>query len=264
MTTWPDTLYHYTSWQAFVAIVQSKSLRLSGRWNLNDSNEGAVFPARLRELAASLPRPVGPPVENVLEPLARLEAYIGCFSADPDLLSQWRGYAANGAGVCVGFSRAALFDVVRGDSRALLRPVTYADSVGGLNQETTDLMRAMLMSTGTPNAAFLQSAAKVMWEIKNRAFSEEREYRLILMLEEIMTETPLALLSGATVCRNWRGADEGLREFVELNFAMYADRLLTEVVLGPRCDSHPDVLRRFLAARGFPATTVRKSVASYR
>lgn len=29
--------------------------------------------------------------------------YAACFSEEKDLLSQWRGYANNGAGVAIGF-----------------------------------------------------------------------------------------------------------------------------------------------------------------
>ena len=39
-----------------------------------------------------------------LEQCTTKNIYVASFTANPDLLSQWRGYCPNGAGFCLGFS----------------------------------------------------------------------------------------------------------------------------------------------------------------
>jgi hypothetical protein len=257
-----DLLYHYTSSNVFASILARPCLWLSGRWNQNDSNEGRVFGRHLRDLASKHSIATDK-VEAILSSLESLESYVSCFSANGDLLSQWRGYASNATGVSIGFRREALISLVKGDTMSLLRPVTYADELAELCDETRDLMLALLRSTGTPRQPFLMSAAKVMWEIKNRAFSEEAETRLIFTAPSEPGSLPIQLKSGATVTRKYRAVDTGIREYCEINMDNIMPDAIGEVILGPRSDSHIDVVKRMLAAVNSGAL-VRCSSATYR
>jgi hypothetical protein len=260
MATGSDLLYHYTSTQAFVSIIQHKCLWLSGRHNLNDRNEGCVFGTLLRKVADV--EQLQDNVERVLKDLESLEAYVCCLSSKGDLLSQWRGYASNATGVSIGFRKSSLVDLVRGDARSLLRPITYADEFSELKGETVKLMQALLRSTGTPGDKFRTTAAQVVWEIKNRAFEEESESRLIVVLPTADSAPAVKLESGAPLSVKHRAADGGVREYCELIFEGMLSAI-EEVIIGPRSDSHVDVVRRFLRAMGCKAE-VRRSVATYK
>lgn len=255
----PATLFHYASSETLVSIVQHRSLRLGGRWNLNDSDEGKVFARHLQTIADSELVPESD-VRKVLDELSKFESYICCFSEKPDILSQWRGYANDGSGVSIGFNRDRLIDIVRGDPRCLLRPVTYADEPSGISSEIRSLMVSLLKSTGHPTPEFLQSAVKAMWEIKNSAFREEAEHRIILTIDGT-EENKIELTSKVSVCKKFRGVPTGVREFWELPLP---SGIITDIVLGPKCDSHEEVVRRLLRSEGHSAVKIRRSEATYR
>lgn len=257
----PSTLYHYTSTQAFVAIVEGKCLWLSSRHNQNDSNEGHVFEERLKEIAEE--EALSHNVDKILADLKNFEPYVCCFSADDDLLSQWRGYANNATGVSIGFKRSSLIDLIRGDGQVLLRPVSYADESKDLSADIRRPMLAMLRSSGTPSADFQRTAAKMVWEIKNRAFREEAEHRLIFLpAASGHGQLTYHLGSGASIERKYRAADGGIREYCELR---WADMLsaITRIVVGPRSDSDVEAMKRFLRRAGCSADVV-PSKATFR
>ncbi|WP_437734473.1 DUF2971 domain-containing protein [Sorangium sp. So ce1335] len=258
---WPGILYHYTSSHALISILQSRCIWLSGRWNLNDTDEGAVFRRHLQSYAESESLD-GSNVERVLAELASFESYVSCFSSKGDMLSQWRGYANNGTGVSIGFNTSSLIGVIDGGSVCLLQKVAYADKVEDLTVETKSLMKALLTRKGEPGLEFKQSAAKVMWAIKNSAFAEEDEYRLILT--SLPGARDVALPSGASAKLKHRPTDAGIREYYELSLGPRYDTAISEIILGPKNDSHVDVVQRFLASVGLPDVPVRKSVATYR
>ena len=99
-------LYHYCSNDTFLKIVEKSELWLSELTLSNDSMEGAwVREVLLKECRE---RNLSP---HALDDFAKkttflLEVFSAagfCLSAEGDLLSQWRGYADNGAGVAIGF-----------------------------------------------------------------------------------------------------------------------------------------------------------------
>lgn len=104
-------LFHYCSTETFVQILKNSTLRLSELAVSNDTQEGRVV---LEVLWGALER-LGMPSAglNVLRNAELHESWTStalgvCLSQEPDLLSQWRGYADNGRGFSVGFRREAL------------------------------------------------------------------------------------------------------------------------------------------------------------
>lgn len=120
-----ELVYHYCSMQTFYSIVTNHTVRLSEIDKSNDRQEVVWMKDFIREaflqqytaspaaLRKRLPRAAfAGYLENGLEKCFGPDAwysYLGCcFSKRADLLSQWRGYADNGAGVCLGFDKALL------------------------------------------------------------------------------------------------------------------------------------------------------------
>ncbi len=260
--TWPPVLYHYTSSSALLSILHSRSIWLSSRWHLNDFNEGEVFGKHVLSYASANGTDSAT-AHAVAERLAGLECYVSCFSSERDMLSQWRGYATDGTGVCVGFKSKTLVNVISGSPTALLKKVIYADDHSQLDDETQGLIAALLKSTGEPREAFVQSVAKVKWAIKNKTFREEDEYRLILTPDP---KTPsVSFDSGAKAVRGYRASDKDVREYYDFSFASVSpNELLHEIVLGPKNGSNDDVIRRLLDDGGFDQVTIDRSTASYR
>ncbi len=109
----PRSLYHYTSLEALVSIVQTRKLRASNIRFLNDSSESlwlkqhAVF--ILRKQASAQPQQ--PDVKGIVEAIESwpLQShFVASFTEKSDDLSQWRAYCPLGQGVSIGLATECL------------------------------------------------------------------------------------------------------------------------------------------------------------
>ncbi|MEN3940569.1 DUF2971 domain-containing protein [Prosthecobacter sp. SYSU 5D2] len=112
----PDELYHYTSGESLLAIINSQCLLATERTFLNDPKEFQWGLGVFEEyLNASKKKYSSGFLEQISYSLADkiqddLRIFVVSLSARPDLLSQWRAYAANGTGVSIGFDGSILRD----------------------------------------------------------------------------------------------------------------------------------------------------------
>src|SRR5271154_3613127 len=100
-------LYHYCSNSSFLSIIGSSGIRASEFSLSNDHLEGKWSKRLLNDFCS---KKVGMQLIQrglLLEQFDGLLEYFGavgvCLSEDGDLLSQWRGYAADGGGIAIGF-----------------------------------------------------------------------------------------------------------------------------------------------------------------
>jgi hypothetical protein len=109
----PRTLYHYTSLDALVSIVQSKRLRASNIRFLNDRTESL----RLKESVVEIlqKRAASAEDEEIVRVIVDLlgahptqSHFVASLSEKCDLLSQWRAYCPSGLGVSIGFPSGVL------------------------------------------------------------------------------------------------------------------------------------------------------------
>jgi hypothetical protein len=146
-------------------------------------------------------------LDAVIEQVAKLRQlgptyrmYAVCFCAEPDLLSQWRGYGASGGGFALGFSCQAMLDYI-GNTELGISKVWYdpADQLQ-LVKETVSSACKTLERVAADSGQF-QGAADLVREtasfvlpilcqfavtLKSPAFREEREWRVVdydLLLE---------------------------------------------------------------------------------
>jgi hypothetical protein len=106
-----DTLYHYCSTASFHAITQSHALWLSSLSLSNDTMEGKLVARAIARLAErdSLESKGFRLLQRIIVLLELAFDGLGfCLSEKDDLLSQWRGYAADATGVSIGFSKEYL------------------------------------------------------------------------------------------------------------------------------------------------------------
>jgi hypothetical protein len=112
----PAELFHYTSGDSFLSIINSQRMLATERSYLNDPQEfqwgfGAIQ-ARLasqgsKYTADFLEQTHAAITEKTFD---NLRLFVLSLSANPDLLSQWRAYAAEGTGFAIGLDGAALRD----------------------------------------------------------------------------------------------------------------------------------------------------------
>jgi hypothetical protein len=109
----PKTLYHYTSLEALVSIVQSKRLRASAIQFLNDTSEAVrlkedVVSILRKRTSSSKDQEILKTLIDALDPGPKQSLFVASLSEKSDLLSQWRAYCPSGRGVSIGFSSDSL------------------------------------------------------------------------------------------------------------------------------------------------------------
>lgn len=113
----PNELYHYTSGQSFVSIINSQYLFATERSFLNDPNE---FEWGLNEINSIINNLNDNQYSsNFIEQIKlslmekqqdNLRLFVLSLSANSDLLSQWRAYAEDGKGFAIGLDGKVLRD----------------------------------------------------------------------------------------------------------------------------------------------------------
>lgn len=272
------TLFHYTNSAIAATIIQNRKIRLSPSWHLNDPREGKDFPELLEAFSIAKGRPAG----WSTGPLKKFDYhfYVACFSEDGDVLSQWRAYASDATGISLGFDREVLFSVLNGQSELVARPVEYADVISDLKTadsnsppgtihlpsagEAYKALDSILThgENGTLSPEYLQTLAKIRFAVKRKAYSEEKELRLMYTPtnHNSITKTNNAILK-----RQYFGGLDAIRDYYELAFdEIIWPKLLTHIFLGPKNTSQLSVFRDFLDFHGLHSTKINTSAAHYR
>lgn len=297
MTFEASLLYHYTTATGLKGIVDDGSIRASDAEFLNDAMElrfgrdelhealiaeaeriapeadlnlggGAEYSrATVMRSAASHLRPDG-----IFLSKQAHSVYVACFCEGGDLLSQWRGYAAEG-GYAIGFSSAALRDIgpitttleVTGEEGGILDhldgpslevrlvQVSYGpDAIAPVVRRVVETVAPH--PVGHPGSKGWAQALVVLPElatIKHAAFEEECEWRLLVVGSQGLENVQFRI--GAL----------GLIPYIPLSLPTNS---IAEIVIGP--GPHPDVREhgviRFLAMNGIDDVSVRHSSAPYR
>ena len=104
-------LYHYCSQEAFLSILRTRTFRCSALSLSNDTMEGKWIHKIFSDICDE--DGLKEQDKNLAIMLLSIvnEFYEGfgfCLSALGDSLSQWRGYAQDGEGLCIGFSKDGL------------------------------------------------------------------------------------------------------------------------------------------------------------
>ncbi len=290
-------LYHYCSNDTFLSILRNSELWLSELTLSNDSMEGIwvreVLLEECRERNLS-PQALDDFAEKTTSLLEFLSAAGFCLSAEGDLLSQWRGYADNGAGIAVGFDRndlKALCDGTKEEvigptlgkviyespkQRAAIRP--HADRLEKFinkgiltdiailperrSNEEDEIGRELKTHY---NFQFLRMM-DVLFIIKNKAFSEENEWRILRLL--IKADFENNTLKGGPYRDpqnlDFRARGDHIVPYLRLPIPDDKKGCIKEIILGPRNRTPEPVIRAVLEKYGFENVNIRRSAATYR
>jgi hypothetical protein len=93
-----------------------------------------------------------------------------------------------------------------------------------------------------------------LYRLKNPRFSEEREWRLLSFLGASVWQTRSEFLSRR----------DALVPYRKVRLKDMSDRVISEVMIGPKNKTSTGALRQYLRARGLTDVEVRKSAATYR
>ncbi len=198
------TLYHYTSLDGFMGIVQSKAIRATKIQYLSDASEFAyAFGLLVDEVRALRGRVSGDKAKEFLDAVSEdpnlkhgtpLNTFVSSFSKNGNLLSQWRAYCPPEGGVSVGFHPEDL-EVSSGDQWFFLAPCVYEPA------EQRKMLTGLLMQNlGYLDSEDSPSTERIAGEcgdfvfnhflvlgpcLKDPAFREEQEWRLVSRMIDI-------------------------------------------------------------------------------
>ena len=301
----PDILYHYCSVDTLVNILQNRSLRISEIAKSNDSMECKwleknILPKKIRECVEQNSRlkDSDQAIKNdiVLKCLDRYFNYYGdnidiqaarlvlamCFSQEGDLLSQWRGYAADGLGVSVGFTKELFEKIVEVNRFIHIRKVLYSekDQMNCFDKEIREYVEEVILNKNVSSYASLISLLAPIAEdaiaMKNPAFGEEKEWRLFTFFKKVEN---LNDLNGDFERMGLNNLMSKLGYSVRSNkLVYYRDLLLdavhgkdqlidyvAEIILGPKCKLSERDDNLLLGSNGWDTSRIKisKSTATY-
>ncbi len=195
-------LFHYTSMSGFLGIIESKSIWASNIHYLNDHKE---FCLTLELAQGVIKSRKEKDIENhslYVEMQANLQLmertiYVTSFSEDGDSLSQWRAYSGGAGGFSIGFCSDELWDLsnqntVKFNNRSdpstnphiIFSKCVYEknDQLELINQVIDSSIKSALSPSESPTLSFMANLELHAPFLKDIAFKEEREWRLVMWL----------------------------------------------------------------------------------
>ena len=284
-------LYHYCSNNAFHSIIENRRIWLSSLSLSNDSMEGKLVAEILARIAKAdgLDQAATLRLQESVSGLEKIIEGLGyCLSEDGDLLSQWRGYAADATGVSIGFTKDYLeqfAEASRSSEKAgftlqrveydpeiqknLIKP-TYVEIKKLINEGAFKFPgKRSLLDTRSDDEvkiddkkitdAFSQLSFTLLalfaklFLLKTSAFREEREWRLISYFVK----------SGDDNC-SFRALNDRIVPFREFELLESESGSIVEVILGPKNTTPNYVIENFLKQSGFANVKILHSEATYR
>lgn len=262
------TIWHYTNGAGFLGILRSHSIWASSLLFLNDSAEiyhtfktARDFASysgcdeldkRLIDLAIDH---AGGSSGNVISAVMNVSIFAASFSLKSDDLNQWRGYASNSGGYCVGFSPSTLREFgakqgfglervryQRDEQYQLIQPV-----VGDFLTESRKLSLSIEQLKGLDGTwpwenvhetlprlvdNFLVKLKSIAPVLKHQSFAEEEEWRLVSQIGR-----------GSTYPVEFSDTDRGLVPYVPVALSEPDEIMnLRAVIIGPSPRSHLNLL----------------------
>lgn len=218
-----NILFHYTSHTALHSIVENKTIRLTHAYYLNDSNE-ILFAIRSFELLLDSHHKKERSLKRA-DFIIKLKEWLGGFkdnahyifvfslSKHINLLSQWRAYTPHGSGISFGFEVESLKKWCERKDLDLVECIyTREEREKVLNDEILRIFALYdskfsifdenFVSSNCEYLDFMNSLAepllKLFCRIKDPAFKEEGEWRLISNYYQYYSHTDIKFRPGKT------------------------------------------------------------------
>jgi len=273
-----EALYHYCTPTAFQAICENKTIRFSDIFSMNDFMEMHwgydVWESVARRTASDLGRDFIESVDAVISqaninvlPLA------ACFSTQGDVLSQWRAYADDGSGFCIGFNAKHMTQLAARSLQVLYDRDRQEQEL----ERAIRVIHEVRMEDESNDADFIDVCASVACDLaayKNPAFMEESEIRLLHIVVFERSNNALRLKAAGGTAFGEKTEPEVIEFTMRGSVPVpHVDMSIVdpsgahpirEVLLGPRNDALPTAVSVFLETLGIGNVSVKKSAASYR
>ncbi len=286
----PPILYHYTSMQALLSIVEKGRIWATHIQYLNDSSEIVTMwktvLGRLEQRRANAKSPEEAAYLSKIAEAAQqrqsLNEFVASFSEKGDDLSQWRAYCSAGPGFSIGFASSALQSKWVADPTgckasfvgAQLFKVRYLNEDN--EQHTSELdpaidsllqipskLEPIVDVMGSPSNEQLVVAwlSVIAPSYKHAAFRDECEWRMVM-------SKPHKPMPGQC----FRAGRSSVIPYIEIElnrdieFKLPDAYMIREVIVGPTpsVDLSVNAIRSLFSSKGHPEVRVEASVVPYR
>lgn len=266
-------VYHYCSSATFLSIIKNKRIWLTSLTASNDKAEGWWGAQCFIDQLSDDPhfkdkRRLRLATYEVFNLAFRDRVALGsCFSSRHDLLSQWRGYADGGKGVCIGFSLERLQQLAsqsrEENLQVNLRKVRYDNMLSGETMKKVwDEFKLQIEEGASGSGGYMTfrksyeggghvretEVISELFLVKNPAFQEESEWRLFIV----------DFASGIQNI-NFRERNGSISPYLEFPF----EDAIETITLGPLHPTPEPDIEKFISANCINAE-IRRSRATLR
>ncbi len=254
-------LYHYCGLEAFLSIIKNSTLWLSDIRKSNDYLECVYCRDKINEKIRGFLEDDKEDLEawnfgyNINSDLSMdMISYVACFSENKDQLSQWRGYADNGAGIAVGFSRESFADLKEAaPSHISFWKVIYDEKEQEkfIERIARESIKAMETKPVAQVAAELNQNYRLQFPVlKNASFEEEAEWRIIFNDSFSKRKRHVGkniLFSGI----RYTVREKRLVSYIEMDFSKLKHNAIKEIWIGPKAEVEIQDIMHLLDVYGY-------------
>lgn len=267
-------LYYYCSADSFMAIVKNKTLRFCDLYHMNDLSElshGKIIYDQIIKESKEFSDDIKKKIDIILtEFINRCVLLSMCFSMKKDLLSQWRGYADDAKGFCIGFKAK---DFANLPIHLLKVEYEFAKQFSLIMDSMKKIESRIKDGIDKDNFHLICELQEVFSMMKNESFKEECECRLIYPIYvDIDGDGKLFDVSKENEEYHKYVHDKEFRlvgntptPYVDMDFTL-GNRFMPirEVIIGPKNRSTILDIELFLRTNGIQGAIVSESLSSYR
>ena len=254
-------LYHYCGLDAFLSIIKNSTLWLSDIRKSNDYLECVYCRDKINEKIRGFLEDDKEALEawdfgyNINSDLSMdMISYVACFSENKDQLSQWRGYADNGAGIAVEFTRESFADIKEAaPSHISFRKVIYDEKEQEkfIERIARESIKAMETKPVAQVAAELNQNYRLQFPVlKNASFEEEAEWRIIFNDSFSKRKRHVGkniLFSGI----RYTVREKRLVSYIEMDFSKLKYNAIKEIWIGPKAEVEIQDILHLLDVYGY-------------
>lgn len=254
-------LYHYCGLEASLSIIKNSTLWLSDIRKSNDYLECVYCRDKINEKIRGFLEDDKEDLEawnfgyNINSDLSMdMISYVACFSENKDQLSQWRGYADNGAGIAVGFSRESFADLKEAaPSHISFRKVIYDEKEQEkfIERIARESIKAMETKPVAQVAAELNQNYRLQFPVlKNASFEEEAEWRIIFNDSFSKRKRHVGKNILFSEIR-YTVREKRLVSYIEMDFSKLKHNAIKEIWIGPKAEVEIQDIMHLLDVYGY-------------
>ncbi|KAF6578394.1 DUF2971 domain-containing protein [Paenibacillus sp. EKM212P] len=279
-----DILYHYCGGEAFFNIIKNATLWLSDILKSNDSQECIWLRDLVKKRIETYLAETNPDylkawntwyqVNSNIE-ASSMVIYATCFSESKDSLSQWRGYAQDGSGIAIGFSKKHL-QAVNGLAKYNLtfNKVIYQNQEKFINRIFKENIKKMEnKGIGHVGLELNDNYRLEFAKYKNPSFKEEKEWRIVLKSNVGAGKIRRDFNELEFSNTQYRYGDGKIISYLEMDFSKIKKDIIKEIWIGPKSKISSNDIKNMLSVFGYYGDTpysenepipIIKSESSYR